>query len=128
TAPAKEREIHHADHERTALDRPLTHEDRLAQGRFLAGLPQPVGIAFRVAKLERVGGNHLGEALDEGPLIEEDLEVGPSRNAEMVRALRARPEVPLELLVVQDLAAVLALGPETVRQLPFPLRRLEPFF
>ncbi len=127
-APAQEREIHDADHQRTTLDRPFAHEDGLAQAGFLAGLAETVGVALRVPETERVGRDHLGEALYERALIEQDLDVGPGRDAEMIGALGAGPEIPLELLLIQDLAAFLALGPEAVRQLPFPLRRLEPFF
>jgi len=127
-APSEEGEIHDPDHQGPALDRALAHEDGFAQPGFLARPLQAVRVALRVAPLEGIGRDHLGEPLHEGALIEQDFQIRPGGDTEMVGAFRAGPEIPLELLVIQDLAAFLAFRPESVRQLPFPLRRLEPSF
>ena len=110
------------------LDSPLSAENGLGESGLLARLLQAIAIALRVAEFEGVRRDDLGEALDERILVHQDLDVGPRGDAEVVGALAAGPEVPLELLVVQDLAAVLAFRPKSVGELPSPLLGFEPLF
>src|SRR5438552_1124013 len=58
-----------------------------------------------IAELERVGGDEIGEALDERVVIDEITHVGTGGNAEVEVAVRAGPEIFFEHGLEQCLAA-----------------------
>ena len=94
---------------RDARERRVLHA-----GVALRGL-ETVGIAhLGVAELERIAGFEIGVALLERVGVDQVAEIGARRNAEVVVAVRAGPEVLLEHGLEQGLAAALALGPQTL--------------
>src|SRR6185503_9535586 len=125
-ASPEKREVHDREHAGVLFDPPLAADDGFGEAGLLARALQPVAVALRVLELERIGGDDLGEALDERPLIDQDRDVGARGDAEVTGALAAGPEIALELLVIQDLAAILALRPQPVGKLPPALLGFEP--
>jgi hypothetical protein len=113
-AAAHEEEIHHRERDRLAADRGDAGERRVLHPGVLLRQRHALGVALlRVAELERVAGFEVGEAFLERVGIDQELEIGAGRNAEMVVAVRAGPGVLLEHGLEQGFAAALALGPQT---------------
>jgi hypothetical protein len=78
---------------------------------------QPLGIRqLGVAELERIPGDEVGVALHERVRVDEVLDVGARRHAEVVAAVLAGPEVLLEHGLEQGLATAVTLGPQPVRE------------
>src|SRR4029077_2599723 len=70
-----------------------------------------------VAELERITGLEAGIAFLERTFVHQELEPGPRRNAEVMPAVRAGPQVFLEHGLEQRLAALVALGPQPFGQI-----------
>ena len=112
-APAHEEEIHHGEARRLPADVGHSREGGVLHAGLALRVTQPVGVAhLGVAEFERVGGLEIGEALLEGARIDDELEVGAGRHAEMKSAARAGPQVLVEHRLEQRLPAALALGPQ----------------
>src|SRR4029079_7201342 len=75
-AAAEIREVHDRQHAGKSPEAPPAADDRLGEAGLLARALQPVRVALRILELERIGGDDLGEALDERALIDQDRDVG----------------------------------------------------
>jgi hypothetical protein len=85
---------------------------RVAQaGRELGG-HEPVRIGLEIHEAERVDRLEVGVALHERAAVDQLLDPGLGRDAEVVAAMRADPQRLVELLVEEHLRAARALGPQ----------------
>ena len=112
---AHEPEIHHADRDLVAADRAGAPDRRVTHpGRQLGG-GQSVGVRLLVDEAERVDRLQARVALRPRALVEEVAEPRLGRQAEVMAAGRADPQVLLELLVEQHRRTGRALGPQVRR-------------
>ena len=70
-------------------------------------------------ELEEVDRSHVRVDLNERTLIEDQTDPLESTDSEMVIAFWANIQIALDLLAVDDLVAILALGPETFGHMNF---------
>src|SRR6185295_15279903 len=116
-----------ADGDLLALDPPDAGDERVALRRALAGGAQPVPVLLGVGEAQRVLRLQLLVHLLEGAGVEDGGEAGARRPRHVVAARGADVEVLLDLLPVDDLVALLALGPQALhagRLVPVHLRVL----
>ena len=96
---AHEREVHHRQLERMAVERRRADDDRLGETGVQLGLGEPLDVGPEVEELERIGRANVGRLLDERALVGEPRDPGPGRHREMVAALAADVERRRELVV-----------------------------
>ena len=99
---------------------PDAHDDRIRRADAVLGVAQPVAVLLAVAELQRVRRAQVRVELDVLLVVEEHPQPLGRRQPEVEAALRADLEVARELLVVEDLAAAVALDPEPFRDLALP--------
>jgi hypothetical protein len=122
-AAPEEPELEDGEHRGKRLDGRLPADDALLRLRLPLRVGHARGIGLCVAEGQRVARDEVGVDLDERALVGDEGDPVGGRDAEVILALRTDGEVPLELLVVDDLAAVAALRPEAFGDLDLLLRR-----
>ncbi|MNC87988.1 hypothetical protein D3C83_37680 [compost metagenome] len=87
-------------------------------------------VGLRVHEIQRVDGADLSVELAVASFVEHGLETLAGANAEVVIALGANVGVPRDLFLVDDLLAVVALDPKSLRddELPLAGRELRGLF
>ena len=85
----------------------------LSPGVLLRAL-QPVGIGLQVGELQRIGGGDVAVFGLVVSVVEQVGEPGARVDAEMAVAFRADVEVLVEVLLPDDLAALVALDPQAL--------------
>ena len=117
-APAHEEEIHDREAHRLAADGPDAGDRRVLLSGVAARGLQPLRIGHAgVPEPERISGHQAAITLRERLRIDEELEIGAGRDAEMVVAMRAGPEVLLQHALIERFAASFAFGPQPFGQL-----------
>jgi hypothetical protein len=110
-AAAHEAELEDAEGHRQALDASHAGAQRIVEaGRLLRRL-QAVLVLLGVLEAQGVDGLQLLVGLHEAVLVEQEVDPAVGAERVVVAAARADPGVALDLLVVEDLGAALALAP-----------------
>ena len=94
-----EREVHHRQLERMAVERRSAHHHRVGQTGVQLRLRESLPVGAQVEERERVGRSHLRRLLDERAGVGEPRDSSACRHAEVVSALRAHPGSRLQLVV-----------------------------
>ena len=76
-------------------------------------LGQPAAIAFQIHELQRIGGSQVAVVLPP-TTVQQQAETGAGVNPEMKAAAGANVPVGLQVFFPDNLAATLALGPQSL--------------
>src|SRR5437660_397317 len=120
---AHEPEVEGADRDLAAGQPADAAHERFALARPFGSAADAIAIPLRVRELQRIGRLEPAVVLDEAPGVEHQVESPAHRQLEVLAALRAHFEIPLDLLLVDDLAALVALDPQPFEARAFVLRR-----
>ncbi len=106
--------LHGADDDRLAVDLAASIDDGVVQPGVGNCLLQPSGIRLEVGELQGIGGNQVAVFGPELAVVKQVSEAGPGVDAEVALALGADIEVLVEVLLPDNLAALVALDPEAL--------------
>ena len=87
-------------------------DHRIVQARILLRLLEPRGIRLQVHKLQGIGGRDIGVENFELIIIQQQRQAGARINPEMLVAFRTDVQIVFQVLLPNNLPAVLAFDPQ----------------
>ena len=113
-AAADEFRLHHADLDGVAGQAANGGDERIGQVSGCLHGKQTLAVGLGVDKAQRVGGTEAGVELLVLAIVQQHLQAGEGVNSGVPAALGADVPIGLEVLFPHDLAAALALLPQTL--------------
>ena len=111
---ADERVLHRAHDDRLAIELAASVDDRIVEPGVALRRLQAVGVGLQIGELQRIGGDNVAVFGFVLSVVEQVGEPGARVNAEMAVTFGADVEVLVEVLLPDDLAALVALDPEAL--------------
>src|SRR5438094_8347549 len=112
-----------ADRHFASCQLPQPADELFVLARALRGRADTVLVFLRIRELQRISRLEPAVVLDESFGVQHQVEAPAYRQLEVLAAFRAHLEVPLDLLLVDDLAALVALDPQAFEAWALVLRR-----